>query len=55
MADISHQREEHLLDQVGKALRDSLENLRQIPVPERWVDLLKRLNAEEEIRGQPRR
>jgi hypothetical protein len=35
---------------IGKTLRDELERVGHAPAPERWVDLLKRLNKEEDRR-----
>jgi len=45
MAEVRYRQGTNSLEQV---LRDLLEQLRGEPIPERWVDLLKRLNAEEE-------
>jgi hypothetical protein len=52
MADIRHIGAPDLIDRVGRALRRSLESFQQSPVPERWVDLLKRLNEEERSRRE---
>ena len=51
--DFRDKRELGALGRIGKALREDLEMLRQRPAPERWVDLLNRLN-EEEQRPKPR-
>ena len=45
MADIIHFQ---LLDQIGRAIHEALETVRREPIPERWTELLDRLNAEEE-------
>ena len=48
MADVKQERGTQPADRVGRVLQDALEGVRQLPVPERWVDLLNRLNAEED-------
>lgn len=50
MTDVRHIPGLNLLDRIGKSLRERFENLRQRTIPERWVTLLKRLNAEEVAR-----
>ena len=52
MADIKNIPELRLSDRIGGLLRELLEYLRREPLPERWADLLARLNAEEDARDQ---
>jgi hypothetical protein len=47
-AETGHTHEIGTIRRIGKALREDLELLRHWPPPERWIDLLKRLNAEED-------
>ena len=49
--DFRDKREVGALARIGKALREDLERLRHGPPPERWTDLLKRLNDEENRRA----
>ena len=51
MADIRHTNDLRLMDWAARALRDLLESIVRGPVPERWADLLNRLNAEEKARN----
>jgi hypothetical protein len=39
-----------LLDRFGKAIRDANKDTIQQPLPERWAELIKRLNEDEERR-----
>jgi hypothetical protein len=44
-----------VIERIGKTIREAFERLAPNPVPERWDDLIKRLDAEEEARrGTPR-
>jgi hypothetical protein len=47
-----------ILEHIGKILREIAQVFRNEPLPERWVELIKRLDAEEEAsrreREQPR-
>ena len=46
-----------LVDRFGKTLRTLIENVAQEPMPERWIDLIRRLDAEEregQERDQPK-
>ena len=51
MADIKNIPELRLSERIGGLLRELLEHLRREPLPERWADLLARLNAEEDARN----
>ncbi len=47
-----------IVHRIGKTLHEAVDRIRQEPVPERWVDLIHRLNAEEDaerVRGAARR
>jgi len=35
---------------IGRELKDRVRRIEQAPLPERWVDLINRLDAEEEAR-----
>ena len=35
------------LERIGKVLRETVQVVRHEPLPERWVELIKRLNAED--------
>jgi hypothetical protein len=39
-----------LIDRFGKTMRDAIKDILEQPLPERWVDLIKRLKAREEER-----
>ena len=44
-----------VLDRLGRAVRELIEPVRRDTIPERWTELLERLNAEEDAqhgRGQ---
>ena len=47
MTDVRNRQELSLLDRLGRLLQEMLDSTRQQPIPERWTDLLNRLNAEE--------
>jgi hypothetical protein len=36
-----------VLERISKVLHDTLDDIRHEPVPERWVELINRLNTEE--------
>jgi hypothetical protein len=42
-----------LLERFGIALHKRYDDILQEPLPERWTDLINRLNAEEATKGQP--
>ncbi len=44
----NHIEETPVLERISKVLHEALEDIRHEPVPERWVDLINRLNAEED-------
>ena len=52
LADIRHTNDQRLMDWAARALRDLLESIVRGPVPERWTDLLNRLNAKENARNR---
>jgi hypothetical protein len=47
MADIRHS-QVSFLDRIGRVIHDTLDTVPGEPIPERWTDLLERLNAEED-------
>jgi hypothetical protein len=54
MTDTQHIQEPPLLERIGKALQERLDDIVQEPLPERWTDLIHRLNAEELARMEDR-
>jgi len=53
MVEISHRRgRPPLLERFGKTLREAIQSA---PLPERWTELLKRLNREEQERERERK
>jgi hypothetical protein len=50
MTDVRHTQEPSILDRIGRMVHELLESIRNQPIPERWTDLLNRLNAEEDAR-----
>ena len=51
MTDVRHTQELGVLDRIGRVTQELLESIRHQPIPERWIDLLNRLNAEEDARN----
>jgi hypothetical protein len=45
-------RETPVLVRIGKLLHETVEDMGREPVPERWVELINRLNAEEEAQSE---
>jgi hypothetical protein len=39
-----------VLGRIGRALHQTLDEIVNAPLPERWIDLINRLNAEEDRR-----
>ena len=50
MTDVRHTQVLGVLDRIGRVAHELLESIRHQPIPERWTDLLNRLNAEEDSR-----
>ena len=55
MSETKYIRETPVLDRIGKVLHETFDDFRREPLPERWVDLLNRLNAEEDGRVPERK
>ena len=47
-----HRRKSPLVERFGKTLREANKDTVQRPLPERWVELIKRLNEEEARRRE---
>ena len=52
MSESRYIRETPVLAGIGKLLHETVEDMGREPVPERWVDLINRLNAEEEAQSE---
>ena len=52
MSDVRHTQELSVLDRIGRAVHELLETVRRDTIPERWTDLLERLNAEEDAQNE---
>jgi uncharacterized protein YifE (UPF0438 family) len=48
MSEKKYLEEAPILERIGKILNETLNDVRREPVPERWVDLIHRLDAEED-------
>jgi hypothetical protein len=47
MSERRYIKEAPVLEGIGKVLHETLDDVRRDPLPERWVDLIHRLDAEE--------
>ena len=52
MSDVRHTQASVIVDRIGRAVHELLETVRRDPIPERWTDLLERLNAEEDAQSE---
>ena len=52
MSDVRPTQEPTVLGWIGRTVHDLLETVRSDTVPERWTDLLERLNAEEDAQNE---
>ena len=52
MSDVRHTLELSVLRWIGRTVQELLDTVRRDTIPERWTDLLERLNAEEDAQNQ---